>query len=226
VTPRVVVLSAPSGGGKTTIAQALLARRPDIGYSVSATTRPPRVGEKDGQAYHFLTREEFERRRAAGEFLESAVYAGELYGTLRSEVENVLRNGRHVLMDIEVNGAIQVRRVYPPPQSIGVFILPPSADVLVARLRERKSESPRALEERLRQAVVEVQRAMGEVAGVPTYDHWIINDVVETAVAEVSRIVDEDGRRKRGVDQLRIGAIIRGLTEQLDRIRAGQKERE
>jgi guanylate kinase len=226
VTPRVVVLSAPSGGGKTTIAQALLARRPDIGYSVSATTRPPRVGEKDGQAYHFLTREEFERRRAAGEFLESAVYAGELYGTLRSEVENVLRSGRHVLMDIEVNGAIQVRRVYPPPQSIGVFILPPSADVLVARLRERKSESPRALQERLRQAVVEVQRAMGEVAGVPTYDHWLVNDVVETAVAEVSRIVDEDGRRKRGVDQVRIGAIIRGLTEELDRIRAGQKERE
>ena len=226
MTPRVVILSSPSGGGKTTIAQALLARRPDIGYSVSATTRPPRVGEKDGQAYHFLTREEFERRRAAGEFLESAVYAGELYGTLRSEVENVLRSGRHVLMDIEVNGAIQVRRVYPPPQSIGVFILPPSADVLVARLRERKSESPRALQERLRQAVVEVQRAMGEVAGVPTYDHWLINDVVETAVAEVGRIVDEDGRRKRGVDQVSIGAIIRGLTEELDRIRAGQKERE
>ena len=224
MTPRVVILSSPSGGGKTTIAQALLARRPDIGYSVSATTRPPRAGEKDGRAYHFLTREQFERRRAAGEFLEWAVYAGELYGTLRSEVESVLRSGRHVLMDIEVNGTIQVRRVYPPPQSIAVFILPPSADVLVKRLRERKSESPRALQERLRQAVVEVQRAMGEVAGVPTYDHWIINDVVETAVAEVSRIVDEDGRRKRGVDQLRIGAIIRGLTEEVDRIQGKEPE--
>jgi len=224
VTPRVVILSSPSGGGKTTIAQALLARRPDIGYSVSATTRPPRAGEKDGRAYHFLTREQFERRRAAGEFLEWAVYAGELYGTLRSEVESVLRSGRHVLMDIEVNGTIQVRRVYPPPQSIAVFILPPSADVLVARLRERKSESPRALAERLRQAVVEVQWAMGEVAGVPTYDHWIINDVVETAVAEVSRIVDEDGRRKRGVDQVRIGAIIRGLTEEVDRIQGKEPE--
>ncbi len=224
MTPRVVILSSPSGGGKTTIAQALVARRPDIGYSVSATTRPPRAGEKDGRAYHFLTREQFERRRAAGEFLEWAVYAGELYGTLRSEVESVLRSGRHVLMDIEVNGTIQVRRVYPPPQSIAVFILPPSADVLVKRLRERKSESPRALEERLRQAVVEVQRSMSEVAGVPTYDHWIINDVVETAVAEVGRIVDENGQRKHGVDQVRIGAIIRGLTEEVDRIQGKEPE--
>jgi guanylate kinase len=224
VTPRVVILSSPSGGGKTTIAQALLARRPDIGYSVSATTRPPRAGENDGRAYHFLTREQFERRRAAGEFLEWAAYAGELYGTLRSEVERVLGSGRHVLMDIEVNGTIQVRRAYPPPQSIAVFILPPSADVLVRRLRERKSESPRALEERLRQAVVEVQQAMSEVAGVPTYDHWIVNDVVEAAVAEVARIVDENGQRKHGVDQVRIGAIIRGLTAEVDRIQGKESE--
>jgi len=224
VTPRVVILSSPSGGGKTTIAQALLARRPDIGYSVSATTRPPRAGENDGRAYHFLTREQFERRRAAGEFLEWAAYAGELYGTLRSEVERVLGSGRHVLMDIEVNGTVQVRRAYPPPQSIAVFILPPSADVLVRRLRERKSESPRALEERLRQAVVEVQQAMSEVAGVPTYDHWIVNDLVETAVAEVGRIVDENGQRKHGVDQVRIGAIIRGLTAEVDRIQGKESE--
>ena len=224
MTPRVVILSSPSGGGKTTIAQALLARRPDIGYSVSATTRPPRAGENDGRAYHFLTREQFERRRAAGEFLEWAAYAGELYGTLRSEVERVLGSGRHVLMDIEVNGTIQVRRAYPPPQSIAVFILPPSADVLVRRLRERKSESPRALEERLRQAVVEVQQAMSEVAGVPTYDHWIVNDVVEAAVTEVARIVDENGQRKHGVDQVRIGAIIRGLTAEVDRIQGKESE--
>ena len=191
MTPRVVILSSPSGGGKTTIAQALLARRPDIGYSVSATTRPPRAGEKDGRAYHFLTREQFERRRAAGEFLEWAVYAGELYGTLRSEVESVLRSGRHVLMDIEVNGTIQVRRVYPPPPTY----------------RMRKS-----------------RLAMGEVAGVPTYDHWIINDVVETAVAEVGRIVGENGQRKHGVDQVRIGAIIRGLTEEVDRIQGKEPE--
>ena len=224
MTPRVVILSSPSGGGKTTIAQALLARRPDIGYSVSATTRPPRAGENDGRAYHFLTREQFERRRAAGEFLEWAAYAGELYGTLRSEVERVLGSGRHVLMDIEVNGTVQVRRAYPPPQSIAVFILPPSADVLVRRLRERKSESPRALEERLRQAVVEVQQAMSEVAGVPTYDHWIVNDLVETAVAEVGRIVDENGQRRHGVDQVRIGAIIRGLTAEVDRIQGKESE--
>src|SRR3989449_8084170 len=94
------VLSAPSGGGETTIARALLAERPDVGYSVSATTRPPRPGEQDGQAYHFLSRAEFARRRRAGEFLESAQYAGEWYGTLKSEVDRILRSGRHALLDI------------------------------------------------------------------------------------------------------------------------------
>src|SRR5207247_772618 len=126
VTPRVVVLSAPSGGGKTTIAKALLARRPDIGYSVSATTRPPRPGEQNGVAYHFLSRDEFARRRDAGEFVEWAEYAGEWYGTLQSEVDRVLRSGRHVLLDIDVQGAAHVQQRYPPPQSIGIFILPPS----------------------------------------------------------------------------------------------------
>jgi len=127
VTRAVVILSAPSGGGKTTIAQRLLRERPaDLGYSVSATTRPPRPGEQDGQAYHFLSRAEFERRRAAGEFLECAEYAGHLYGTLRSEVERVLNSGRHVVMDIEIEGARQVRAAYPWPRSISVFILPPS----------------------------------------------------------------------------------------------------
>ena len=118
MTPRVVVLAAPSGGGKTTIANELRRRRPDIfGYSVSATTRKPRAGEQDGAAYHFLTREEFRRRVQAGDFLEWAEYAGELYGTLRAEVERVLASGRHVVLDIEVQGAQQVRRAYPRPAS-------------------------------------------------------------------------------------------------------------
>jgi guanylate kinase len=224
VTPRVVVLSAPSGGGKTTIARALLERREDVGYSVSATTRQPRPGERNGEAYHFLSREQFERRRAAGEFLEWAEYAGELYGTLKGEIDRVLQSGRHVLMDIEVNGAIQVRRVYPAPASISVFILPPSADALVERLRSRKSESRETLERRLGQAVVELQRAMGEVAGAVVYDHWIINDVVDHAVAELSQIIDEDGRRTHRVDQRKIDEIIKGLARELDRLGAGRKE--
>jgi len=110
VTPRIVVLSSPSGGGKTTIARTILERYPKkFGYSVSATTRRPRAGERQGEAYYFLTREEFADWQKQGRFVETAEYAGELYGTLKSEVEKVLQSGRHVLLDIEVDGAQQVR---------------------------------------------------------------------------------------------------------------------
>src|SRR2546430_3905602 len=133
--PRVVVLAAPSGGGKTTIARELLQRRPDtFGYSVSATTRKPRPGERDGEAYHFLTRAEFQRRVEAREFLEWAEYAGELYGTLKSEVERVLASRRHVVLDIEVKGARQVQAGYQSPASGSTFIIPPSAGHLTQRL--------------------------------------------------------------------------------------------
>ena len=109
MTPFLLVLSAPSGGGKTTIAKALLAARDDLDYSVSATTRPPREGERDGVDYHFLTREEFVRRRDAGDFLEWAQYGGALYGTLEAEVDRVLASGRRAILDIEVQGARQIR---------------------------------------------------------------------------------------------------------------------
>jgi len=206
VTPRVVILSAPSGGGKTTISQRLLRERTaDLGYSVSATTRPPRPGEQDGEAYHFLTRAEFERRRAAGEFLESAEYAGHLYGTLRSEVERLLQSGRHVVMDIEIEGARQVRKAYPWPQSVSIFILPPSVDALLARLRERRSESAQDLAQRLK-------RAVEEVGAATEFDHRVVNDRLDDAVKEIGAIID--GRRPRGrpsqeqsalIDQLRRG---------------------
>ncbi len=150
MTPRVVVLAAPSGGGKTTIARELRTRLPDVvGYSVSATTRTARPGERDGEAYHFLTRDEFLRRLQAGEFLERAEYAGELYGTLRSEVERVLRSGRNVVLDVEVQGARQVRRAYPPPASVVIFIIPPSARVLIERLRKRRTETEAQLRRRI-----------------------------------------------------------------------------
>src|SRR5439155_1395918 len=110
----------PSGGGNTTIAKAVLARRPDVGYSVSATTRPPRPGEQYSVAYHFLSRNEFARRRDAGEFVEWAEYAGEWYGTLQSEVDRVLRSERHVLLDIDVQGAAQVQGRYRPPQEMRI----------------------------------------------------------------------------------------------------------
>ena len=182
--PVVVVLAAPSGGGKTTIARALVARWPDkYGFSVSATTRAPRPGEREGDAYFFLPRGEFERRREAGEFLEWAEYAGELYGTLRREVDRLLAGGRHVLLDIEVQGARQIRRQYPRPASRAVFILPPSAAELLRRLERRRTEAASERAKRL-------ETAIRELGQVETFDHVVVNDDLDTAVATVHEIVE------------------------------------
>ena len=195
--PRVVVLAAPSGGGKTTIARELLHRRPDtFGYSVSATTRKPRPGEREGEAYHFLTRAEFQRRVEAREFLEWAEYAGELYGTLKSEVERVLASRRHVVLDIEVKGARQVRAVYPRPASVSIFIIPPSADALIERLRKRRTESHRELRERLAIAVREVRAAEEDVKSAIVFDHIVVNDDLDVAVKGVIGIVEDPDRVK------------------------------
>jgi len=188
VTPRVVVLAAPSGGGKTTITREIRARQPTLfGYSVSATTRKARPGERDGEAYHFLTRDEFLRRQRAGEFLEWAEYAGELYGTLRHEVDRVLKSGKHVLLDVEVQGARQVRQAYPSPASLVVFVIPPSPRVLIERLRQRRTESEAQLKKRVEIATGEVETARQELATV--YDRVLVNDDLDTAVNEVIELV-------------------------------------
>jgi guanylate kinase len=189
VTPRIVILSAPSGGGKTTINEALRARRADIGYSVSATTRQPRAGEVDGKAYHFVTRAEFDRLIAAGEFLEWAEYAGNRYGTLKREVDAVLKAGRHVLLDIEVQGADQVWKKSEAPRPIRIFILPPSGKGWMERLRGRETESSESLMRRAQWAIKEIQQAIG-------WEHIIINDDLERAVGEVSEIIDDGGAKQ------------------------------
>lgn len=186
MTPFLLVLSSPSGGGKTSIARQLLRVRTDVGYSVSATTRAPRPGEHDGRDYHFLSPEEFERRVAAGQFLEHAVYGGHRYGTLVAEVERVLHAGRHVVLDIEIEGARQVRRRM--PTAVQVFVLPPSAEVLAERLRARDTETPEARRIRLTRAADELQ-AVGE------YDYVVINEDLGDAVSAVGAILDAESRR-------------------------------
>src|SRR5699024_8990844 len=138
----------PSGGGKTTIARALLERRSDVGYSVSATTREPRVGEVDGRDYFFMSPAAFAEGQARGDFAESAEVHGRMYGTLRSEVERVLATGRHVIMDIDVQGAAQFAAAF--PDSVLVFLIPPSAAVLRARLTGRMTEDGEKVRRRLR----------------------------------------------------------------------------
>lgn len=186
MTPILLVLSSPSGGGKTTIARLLKQGREDLGYSVSATTRAPRAGERDGVDYHYLTRDEFLRRVAAGDFLEHATYNGHLYGTLRSEIERILGEGRHAVLDIEINGARQVRAAF--PGAILVFVLPPSARVLASRLSQRGTEDPERVRERL-------VLAAEEIASVPDYDFVIVNDDLLSAVATVAAVLDSESRR-------------------------------
>ncbi|HET7426788.1 MAG TPA: guanylate kinase [Gemmatimonadales bacterium] len=184
--PFLLVLSAPSGGGKTSIAKSLLQARDDLGYSVSATTRPRRDGERDGADYHFLTRDEFLRRVEAGEFLEWATYAGNMYGTLRGEIDRIFARGRTAVLDVEIEGARQIRASF--PNSLHLFVLPPSAEVLVSRLAGRKTESPDVVRER-------IARAADELAAVAEYDYAIFNEDLVQAVAQVAAILDAEARR-------------------------------
>jgi guanylate kinase len=182
----VVVLSSPSGGGKTSITKRLVAERADCGYSVSATTRKARPGEQDGVAYYFLTADEFERRVQAGEFAEHAVYHGHRYGTLASELVRVMHGGQHVLLDIEVVGARQVRERY--PDAVLIFVVPPSGTVLAERLRGRGTEVDNVVAGRLR-------RAIDEIGAAVEYDYVVVNDEVGLAVEAVNAILDAESRR-------------------------------
>ena len=207
--PFPIILSAPSGGGKTAIGQRIRALRPDIGYSVSCTTRRPRAGEVDGRDYYFLSTIEFEGARERGEFAESAEVHGKLYGTLRREVERVLASGRHVLMDIDVQGAAQFRKVF--PRSVLVFVLPPSTDVLIARLRARKTENAAQLALRLESAVKEIGAA-------PEYEYVLVNDELDRAVHSLSAIIDAESVRRDRMEGLdgRMAELTRELRREID----------
>jgi guanylate kinase len=209
VNPFPLVLSAPSGGGKTTIARRLLERRSDVGYSISCTTRRPRAGEQTGRDYFFLTPEEFRARRERGEFAESAEVHGQWYGTLRSEIERVLSQGKHVIMDIDVQGAAQLSRAF--PQSVLVFVMPPSAEVLLDRLRARKTEDPASLARRMINALEELRRA-------EEYQYVVVNDELDGAVARVSAVIDaETSRRDRLPDlEKQVKSLIARLEQEVE----------
>ena len=205
-----IILSAPSGGGKTTIARALLQQRSDVGYSVSCTTRPARPSELHGKDYFFLAPEEFAGRRDAGEFAEWAHVHDRMYGTLRSEVDRVLAGGQHVLMDIDVQGAAQFAAAF--PESVLIFLVPPSAAVLRQRLCGRMTEDGEALRNRL-------MTSRDELRTVSAYQYVVVNDRLDQAVKDVSAIIDAEClRRERQPD---IPARVEALVAELDRILAG-----
>jgi guanylate kinase len=182
---RVFVITGPSGVGKGTLIRGLMERQPSLELSVSATTRAPRPGERDGVDYHFLTREQFDRKVAVGDFVEHADYAGRSYGTLRSELEDRVRAGVPVVLEIEVQGARQVRAAM--PEAVQVFIAPPSLPALRTRLIGRGTDDTAEVERRL-------QVAEQELVAQPEFGHVVINDRLDEALERLTAIVAEELR--------------------------------
>jgi guanylate kinase len=177
---RVFVITGPSGVGKGTLIRTLLGRIPQLQLAVSATTRAPRAGERDGVEYHFLSDEEFERRVQAGDFVEHAAYSGRRYGTLRSELEARTRDGSPVVLEIEVQGARQIARSM--PEAVRIFIAPPSEDALRTRLIGRGTDDPEQVEARL-------ETAREELAAQDEFPHVVVNDRLDDAVAALETVV-------------------------------------
>ena len=174
------IICGPSGVGKGTVVARLLASDPSLYFSVSATTRPPRPGEEDGVHYHFLEVDTFRQWIARGEFLEYAEYVGNFYGTPKRYVDEAMDRGEDVILDIEIQGAIQVKSKR--PETVSIFIAPPSWTELERRLTERGTDSPDKVQKRLLRAKVEFQTAH-------TYDYFVINDNVDNAVRELEAIM-------------------------------------
>jgi guanylate kinase len=187
-TGRLIILAAPSGAGKTSLANALVEGDPNLEFSVSHTTRAPRPGEKHGVHYYFVSREEFDAMVQLGQFLEHATVFGNSYGTSRAAVESVLARGKSVLLDIDWQGARSIKTRM--PQAVSVFILPPSRAALRERLVKRGQDSMEVIERRMREAT-------SEMSHYPEFDHIVVNDDFEQALADLKAILGPAGRPKR-----------------------------
>jgi len=195
------VISAPSGAGKTSLVAEMLRQDSQLGVSVSHTTRPMRTGEQDGVNYHFVSRDEFEAMIAEGDFLEHADVFGNYYGTSHAWVRETLATGRDVILEIDWQGAEQVRRLV--PECVGIFIVPPSAEVLRERLIGRGTDAPEVIERRLAEAEEECRHAA-------EFDYLVVNDDFGVALADLLAITRAQ-RLKMTVQQLRHGKLLAGL---------------
>jgi guanylate kinase len=188
LTPKrfIIVITAPSGAGKTTVIRRLVAADNSLYYSISATTRPRREGETDGRDYFFLTDRDFRQRLDSGQFAEWAEVHGHLYGTLKSQIEETLAGGRHVVMDVDVQGAESLRRVY--PDGVYVYLIPPSMGELRRRLVSRGTEDEESLARRLK-------NSMDEIRKIPSFDYLVVNDSLDLACREIGRIIRSEELR-------------------------------
>ena len=194
----IFIVSAPSGSGKSTLVKRLLAQDPNLAFSVSYTTRKPRGAEVPGESYHYLTREEFKARLDAGEFLEYAEVFGNYYGTHRSTLEKARAEGKDLVLDIDVQGARQLKRSL--PEAVSIFILAPSREILEKRLRSRSEDSEEVIRRRL-------QGAVEEINNYHQYDYVLVNDHLDQSVRTLSAIVTAERVRRDKVEQ-QVQAIL------------------
>ena len=181
-TGKLIVISAPSGSGKTTIAKEIMRRNPLLGFSVSATTRAKRAEEVNGRDYFFLTKGEFAKKVESGEFVEWEEFYGNRYGTLKAEIDRLLRNGQNILFDLDVKGGLSIKKQY--PQALLIFIRPPSIETLRERLLNRRTEDDVTLATRLERVPMELD--LGNM-----FDHQVVNDDLERATQKVQSLIEQ-----------------------------------
>lgn len=180
---RVYIISGPSGSGKDTVMKKVFEREPNLAFSISSITRAMRPGEVEGEKYNFITRERFEQMIANDELLEYNVFVGNYYGTPKAPVIECIENGQDMLIEVDVNGAAQIRKK--APDAVSVFIMPPSFEELKRRLRGRGTDSEEVIEKRLQEALSEIERA-------PEYDYIVVNDEIQNAVNDFIEVISVD----------------------------------